>query len=120
MDKKTILLKSVKTENIQTPWGGLIWYAGRKLGNTTELTLGKCVIKPGMSNTLHYHPNCSEMLIVMRGTIMHTTEQGDIRMEAGDAISIALGFPHKAVNIGEVDAELFVAFPTADRQVENE
>ena len=44
---KTILLKAKDAEKIEGQWGNLTWYASRKLGNSTEMTVGKCVIKPG-------------------------------------------------------------------------
>jgi len=120
MEKKTLLLKSNKAEILPTPWGGLTWFASGKLGNSTELTIGKCVIKPGMSNPHHFHPNSSEILTVIQGTVMHTTDGGETRMEAGDTITVQPGFAHHATNIGATDAVLFVVFPTPDRKVENE
>ncbi|MBI4979026.1 MAG: cupin domain-containing protein [Spirochaetes bacterium] len=117
---KTIVVRNDMTETVAAPWGGLTWYASGKLGNSTELTVGRCVIKPGMSNPLHFHPNCTEILIVLQGTVMHTTDGGESRMDAGDTITVQSGFTHHATNIGNTDAVLFVVFPTPDRKVENE
>lgn len=118
--QKTMVQKEAASEKIAAPWGGLTWYASGKLGNSTELTVGRCVIKPGCSNPMHYHPNCSEILVVMQGTVMHTTDDGEVRMSAGDTITVQRGFSHHATNIGSDDAVLFVVFPTPDRRVENE
>lgn len=120
MSEKTIILRSNHTEKIKTPWGNLTWFASGKLGNSKELTAGRCVIKPGRSNPLHQHPNCSEVLTVLRGVIMHTTEKGEARMEEGDSITVPAGFAHRARNVGKDDAVLIVVFPTSDRKAENE
>ncbi len=79
------------------------------------------MIKPGQSNPLHWHPNCSELLVVMQGSIMHGIEdKKEVRMEVGDTITIPMNLPHYARNVGTGEAILFVVFPTAERQVVNE
>ena len=121
MSDKTMVLRAQQADRVEAPWGGLTWYASRKLGNTSELTVGRCVIRPGQNNPMHWHPNCSEVLVVMKGTIMHGVEEGkEVRMEEGDTITIPAKLPHYARNIGTEDAVLMVVFPTADRRVENE
>ena len=39
-------------------WGDMFWFGSRDLGNTTGLTMGRMVMKPGASNERHHHPNC--------------------------------------------------------------
>ena len=99
------------------PWGGLHWYAGQPLGNSEELTVGRCRLKPGESNPRHYHPNCSEILVVMQGVIRHTgPDGGEIEMREGDTVTIPANIWHCARNVGGTDALLFIAFSSADRQ----
>lgn len=99
-------------------WGELTWFANRQQGNSEDMTVGRCVIKPGQNNPKHYHPNCSEVLVVIQGTIMHTCDDqgGEVKMKAGDAISIPAFFKHQARNIGQEDAILHISFSSADRQ----
>jgi quercetin dioxygenase-like cupin family protein len=114
---KTIVLESDRAEKMSADWGELTWYASGKLQNTTELTMGRCVIKPGMSNPLHLHPNCSEVLTVLSGKVLHTIENGkEILLNEGDTITIPTGLPHRAKNTGTNDAVMVVVFPTAERQ----
>jgi len=40
---------------IDEDWGGLTWLASQELGNAVGLTLGRVVIKAGMSNPRHSH-----------------------------------------------------------------
>lgn len=103
------------------PWGELIWHAGRALNNSGEMTVGRCILNPGQANPPHSHPNCSEILVVQEGHIMHTFNNGeDVEMKPGDAITIPAGIKHNARNIGAGRAELIVIFSSADRQTRGE
>lgn len=118
---KTKIVRFKDAEKIEAIWGGLTWFAGRKLGNTESMTVGKCVIKPGCENPLHSHPNCSEILTVIEGKISHVIEDGkEVEMEAGDTISVPPSIPHKARNIGNKDAVMYISFDSADRQMKKE
>ena len=79
-------------------------------------TLGRCIIRPGMTNPLHHHDNTSEVLTVVAGTIMHTADSGEVKMEDGRHLTLPAGLPHRARNIGNIDAVLIIAYPTAHRQ----
>jgi quercetin dioxygenase-like cupin family protein len=98
-------------------WGDLTWFANRALGNTDEMTVGRCVLKPGACNGRHYHPNCSEILVVVRGRIRHTiANDQETELNEGDTVSVPPNIRHCATNVGETDAILFIAFSSADRQ----
>jgi quercetin dioxygenase-like cupin family protein len=118
---KAMVLRASECERIEADWGALTWYASRKLGNSEDMTVGKCVIKPGCENPMHSHPNCSETLVVLQGQIAHTIENGaSVEMGAGDVITLPLGLPHNARNTGSEDAVLFIAFSSADREAKGE
>ena len=118
---KTIIQKADQATILPQPWGELTWYANGEMGNSHELTVGKCVLKPGMENPLHMHPNCSEVLVVFKGTIEHVIEEGKTaRMEAGETISIPSNLYHNAKNVGEEDAILFITYPSAHRETKGE
>ena len=120
MENATILRAS-ETETMSADWCSLTWHAGRTLGNSVDMTVGIAVIKAGCENPLHSHPNCSEVLVVMQGRITHVIEGGkEVEMGKGDAITLPATLPHKARNIGEEDAVMFIAFSSADRQMQLE
>ena len=99
------------------PWGSLTWYANRKLGNSEDMTVGLCRMKPGEGNPRHYHPNCSEILVVIEGKIVHATgETTEAEMGPGDSVTIEPKVWHGARNVGDIDALLFIAFSSADRE----
>ena len=98
-------------------WDSLTWYANAATGNSSEMTVGKCVIKPGAENPPHRHPNCVEVLVVLQGGIDHRVEEGAIvRLNSGDCISVPINLPHNARNVFSEDAILLVTFSSADRQ----
>jgi quercetin dioxygenase-like cupin family protein len=102
-------------------WGNLTWFAGRPLGNSTDMTIGRCILKPGQGNPRHYHPNCSEILVVIQGRIEHTGPGGEkVEMGEGDTVTIPANLWHHATNIGDTEALLFIAFSSADRQTVGE
>lgn len=102
------------------PWGHLEWIVSGRIGNSTELTVGKCFISPGEQNPPHYHPNCDEVLHVLQGTISHRLGDEFIEMSAGDTISIPTGVLHNARNIGTDEAIFVICFSSADRQAVGE
>ncbi|HEY0792843.1 MAG TPA: cupin domain-containing protein [Chthoniobacterales bacterium] len=112
---------SEKAENLDFDWGGLHWYASGSLGNSSEVTVGHCWLKPGCSNPRHHHPNCSEILVVIQGAIRHTMADGtESEMKPGDTVTILPQVWHRATNIGLSEALLFIVFTSADRQTVGE
>jgi quercetin dioxygenase-like cupin family protein len=98
-------------------WGRLEWMVSGALGNSDVLTMGKCFIRPGENNPVHHHPNCDEVLHVIRGRIRHRISDDHVEMSAGDTVSIPQGAWHNAVNIGDDECELLITYNTAHREV---
>jgi quercetin dioxygenase-like cupin family protein len=101
-------------------WGRLVWMVSGALGNSNTMTVGKCFIRPGCENPPHHHPNCDEILHVVRGRIEHRIDDEYIEMKAGDTISIPAGRIHNARNTGTEEAEFMISFSSAHRQVVGE
>ncbi len=119
--KKAVLLRAADCEVVETDWGRLIWCANARLGNSTDMTVGQCEIKPGRGNPPHSHPNCTEILVVREGSIMHAVGDGsEVAMGPGDTISVPPDVSHYARNIGDSVAVLLIAFSSADRQTKGE
>ncbi len=113
------VLKAQDAQVVPMAWGELTWYASRELGNSDEITVGRCVIFPQQSNPFHFHPNCTEVLVVLQGVIEHAMGDGSyVRMEPGDTITVPPECPHHACNVGEENAVLSIAFTCADRKTE--
>ncbi len=110
-----------KADINNTEWGQLTWFASKALENSDDMTVGRCIIKPGKANPMHSHPNCSEVLVVLKGQIAHTFDSGeDVVLNEWDSISIPAGSEHRARNLGNEDAVLLICFSSAERETENE
>lgn len=96
-------------------WGSLTWLAGSKIGNATGLTLGRVIIKAGQSNPRHCHRNCEEVLYLMSGRLRHTVGPESVVVEPGASLTIPAGEFHNAFSIGSEDADMIVAYSSADR-----
>ena len=102
-------------------WGQLTWFVSADQGNCDSMTVGEATLKPGMESPRHTHPNCDEVLHVVKGTILHSLEDGKtVKMSAGDTITIPMGIAHNARNIGTEDAVMIISFSSAHRKVVNE
>ncbi len=121
MEKKITVVRDSENQKQDFEWGQLTWYASRDLGNSDDMTVGRCLLKPGQANPRHHHPNCSEALVVTRGRVKHTTaDGGETELAAGDAVIIPPNIKHQARNTGGEDAVLFIAFSAPDRQTVGE
>jgi quercetin dioxygenase-like cupin family protein len=106
------VLSQSEAQRQEFSWGNLTWFANRALGNSDAMTVGRCILQPG-----HYHPNCSETLVVIQGRIKHTAAgDGEMELSEGDTVVVPPNVWHCATNIGQSDAVLFIAFSSADRQ----
>ena len=101
---------------IDYPWGRLTWYVSRELKNSDTMTTGEVVIRPGQENARHFHPNCDEVLHVLRGRILQSMGDNKLEMHEGDTVSIPAGVHHNQRNIGTEDAVLSLSFSSADRK----
>lgn len=111
------ILPAGQTDKAAFPWGELTWFANGALGNCDSLTLGRCVLKEGESNPRHRHPNCAEILVVLKGTIKHTGAGGvPVAMAEGDVVTIPADVWHNAQNVGRGEAVLLIAFSSAYRE----
>ncbi len=111
------LRRASEAQTLPFEWGSLTWFASAEVGNSTDMTVGKCVLEPGAENPLHKHPNCSEVLVVLQGIIDHVVDDGRVvRLHPGDCISLPAHLPHQARNVSAEDAVLLIAFSSANRE----
>ena len=97
-------------------WGTLTWLASEPLLGCPQLTLGRVVIRRGEQNPRHSHPNCQEVLHLLAGELDHEVGGQWVRLVAGDTLVVDVGVPHHARSVGEVDAEMIVAYDTGRRE----
>lgn len=101
-------------------WGSLTWLASSELTGTRGVTLGRTIIRPGERNPRHRHNTCEELLHVLRGRLRHSVDEESVVLESGDTLTIPAGVFHNAMNIGDEDADVIVAYSTGQRDFELE
>jgi len=97
-------------KRVEEDWGSLTWLASRKIGNAEDITLGRVVIKKGCCNPRHIHYNCEEVLYLLKGTLEHSMGNKKVLLKAGDTLVIGASVAHNAVNIGDEEADMIVAY----------
>jgi len=105
---------------IDQPWGKLTWLASREMENSTTMTMGHVIIPAGQTNPRHRHPNCDEILHLLKGRLEHSLGDQKFLLNSGDTISIPAGQWHNARALDGVDAEMVICFSSSDRETEFE
>jgi quercetin dioxygenase-like cupin family protein/type 1 glutamine amidotransferase len=113
--KDAIVIPAGQAQVLPQPWGQLTWYVSGALKNSDTMTIGQAIINPGQENPRHYHPNCDEVLHVIKGHILHSMGDRTVEMHDGDTVSIPAGVHHNAKNLGTEPAILSISFSSADR-----
>ena len=120
VELQKVLRRADQHTVITEDWGTLRWLANRQIGNAEGLTLGRVTIKAGQTNPRHRHPNCEEVLYLLKGRLRHTLGDKSFTMSAGDVITIAPGVFHNAACIGAEDADMIVVYSQGTRGFELE
>lgn len=95
----------------------ITWVVNAELVPGANITVGIVEIDAGMSNPLHVHPNCEEVLHLLAGTLDHRIGADVVSIDPGDTIHVPLGVPHRATNTGSETARMIVAYPTGTREM---
>ena len=102
-------------KRIDEKWGSLTWLGSPQIGNLKDMTVGRVVIKKGLSNPRHAHGNCEELLHLLKGRLEHTKGSEKIILNPGDTLTVAPGVFHNALSIGEEDADMVVCYSSGSR-----
>lgn len=114
--EEAIVRRPADNQVLEYPWGRLTWYVSSELRNSATMTVGEAIIRPGQENPRHFHPNCDEVLHVLRGSILNSAGEKKVELHAGDTVTIPAGVHHNARNVGAEDAVLSISYSSADRQ----
>jgi len=104
-----------EARRITEDWGSLNWLASKQIGNAEGVTVGRAIIKAGQSNPRHSHSTCEEVLYLLRGRLEHFIGDESVILEAGDTLVMAPYVAHYAINIGQEDADMIVAYSSGER-----
>jgi len=102
-------------KRVDQEWGSLTWFASKELTQCNDITVGWVIIKREKSNPRHIHGNCSEVIHLQKGRLKHFVGKEFVFMEPGDTLVVPSGVDHHALNIGDEDAVMIVAYPSGQR-----
>lgn len=98
------------------PWGQIRWIWNSQMDENAEQTLGHVTILPGKKNTFHAHPNCEELLYVLRGECDHWVGDEKYHLKPGMTISIPRDSDHYAQVTGSEPLEALIFYSSPDRE----
>jgi quercetin dioxygenase-like cupin family protein len=102
-------------QRIVEGWGSLNWLASAQIGNAEGVTVGRVTIRPGQANPRHSHSTCEEVLYLLVGRLEHWIGDECVILEAGDTLTVPANVAHYAVNVGDGDADMIVAYSSGER-----
>lgn len=74
--------------------------------NSGDLLVGKTILPPGARHERHRHSNCEEFWIVLQGSGVMYTNEGERPARQGDVVLIPRGHWHGFRNTTDSDVEL--------------
>jgi quercetin dioxygenase-like cupin family protein len=115
MSIETYVSRAQDGEKVPTGFGELNWKISAATMDGSEMTFGTCYIRAGQRNALHSHPDCEELLYIVRGVCEHRLGDETIMMQPGDAIRIPRNIVHWARAAGEEDLFALIVFSSGTR-----
>ena len=99
-------------------WGRLGFFSDEDITGVDGVTVGMARIEQGESNPLHVHGNCSEIALILSGSVAHVVGEEVVNLAAGDMLIVPPGLPHRALSTGPGPAEMFVVYNSGRRGFE--
>ena len=100
------------------PWGSITWLMSERICPEAQQTFGIVYINPGVTNTMHSHPNCEELLYVMQGQCDHSLGDEMHSLRAGDLIRIPPNTKHNALNTGWAPVVMVISYSAPNRMTD--
>lgn len=97
-------------------WGEITWLIDKKGMPEAENAFGVTMIKPGMSNPLHIHPNCEEIMYIVSGECDCKVGDEIFHLTSGSVIRIPSGVEHNAKCTGNEPVHTVISFSVLDRK----
>jgi mannose-6-phosphate isomerase-like protein (cupin superfamily) len=99
-------------------WGWLNFLADEETTSTPGVTVGTARISPGQENPLHIHPNCTEIILFLAGSVEHVVGNDVVEVSQGDMLIVPAGVAHKARNVGPDPVDMVVIYNAGRRGFE--
>lgn len=99
-------------------WGSMVWLAGAGVGNAQKVSVARMQMLPGGEAPGHRHPNCEEVIVVVRGSVEVRVAGESFRPPSGECVVVPEGAVHSVANVGQDEAELILTYSAGARQYE--
>jgi mannose-6-phosphate isomerase-like protein (cupin superfamily) len=103
------------SSGVEHPWGSLNFVSDRAMTGIDGVTVGMARIASGAENPLHIHANCSEIILLLSGSVEHVVGGDVIDLTAGDVLIVPAGVAHQARSVGSSPAEMVVVYDSGER-----
>jgi mannose-6-phosphate isomerase-like protein (cupin superfamily) len=100
---------------VEHPWGWLNFVSELATTRVDGVTVGMANIVPSSENPLHIHGNCSEIILLLSGSVEHVVGEQIVDLTAGDVLIVPPGVPHQARSVGSTPAEMVVVYNSGQR-----
>lgn len=94
------------------------WLVDDALTPGAGLSVARMTLKPGMTSEGHRHPNCSEVIHLIAGSVEQTVDGVRYVMAPGDTVFVPKGCSHRTRNLGESEAVMIVCYSAGSRLYE--
>lgn len=96
-------------------WGNMVWLADDRDRVRPGLSLARMTVHAGRTSPGHSHPDCTEVIHVLEGSLRQRIDDREYRVDAGETIVIPVGAVHSSTNAGNGDLVVMVAYSTGTR-----
>ena len=96
------------------------WLVDDSLVENAGLTVARMTLARNVRTQGHRHPNCSEVIHLIEGTVEQVLGRDRLAMRPGDTVFIPAGCYHQTTNVGDGDATMVVSYSAGTRIYEAE
>jgi len=94
------------------------WLMEDAIDPQAGLSLARMTVAPGVTSEAHRHPDCSEAVHLLSGTVEQRRGETWVPMQAGETVLIPPGALHQTRNTGSETAVMMVAYSSGARVYE--
>jgi len=102
-------------DNSQSDPVTMEWLMEDAIQDDAELSMARMTVAPDAISEMHSHPNCTEAIHVLSGTIEQRRGDEWIKLSEGQTCLIPKGYQHQTRNIGSNRAVLMLAYSSGSR-----
>ena len=113
---KVIGVSGAQASRLQeAQWGTMEWLVEDALVDGADLSVARMTLNAEACAERHAHPNCNEVIHLIRGSVEQWVGDERFTLQAGDTVFIARCSSHQSRNIGSGEAIMIVSYSAGQR-----